>query len=219
VWRLIAARFHLAAQDVGDKPTSLTWNFAASKNDETLTKNNPTSTHSLRWNGKNNRLKPASIKRTNDAPLFASIKVSSTPIETQAPQNQGFNLDRVILPSSEKPLKIGDLVKIKVTVDVHQPSAFVALECPLPSLLEPLQGFETRGKKDLVPTAMGSSHSETRADRILFFWDEMPPGKYTAFAYARVRASGDASIPAARIEEMYRPQRFSETAVERLVIP
>ncbi len=219
VWRLIAARFHLAAQDVGDKPTSLTWNFAASKSDETLTKNNPTSTHSLRWNGKNNRLKPASIKRTNDAPLFASIKVSSTPIETQAPQNQGFNLDRVILPPSEKPLKIGDLVKIKVTVDVHQPSAFVALECPLPSLLEPLQGFETRGKKDLVPTAMGSSHSETRADRILFFWDEMPPGKYTAFAYARVRASGDASIPAARIEEMYRPQRFSETAVERLVIP
>ncbi|MEY5014114.1 MAG: hypothetical protein RIS92_472 [Verrucomicrobiota bacterium] len=218
VWRLIAAQRYLAAQQVADEPTSLSWTFANSNSNETLTKNAPTSEHTLRWHGVKNRLKPASIQRKNEAPLFASIKVSSAPIEPQAPQNQGFNLTRTINPDNN-PLAVGDVVEIKIVVKAHQASSFVALECPLPSLLEPLQGFETRGNKHLLPIAAGSSHSETRADRILFFWNDMPAGEYVALARARVRASGDVSIPATRVEAMYRPQQFSETAVERLVVP
>jgi uncharacterized protein YfaS (alpha-2-macroglobulin family) len=219
VWRLIAAQRYLAAQQGGDESTSLSYTFAKSRSDETLTKATPTSEHTLRWHGVKNRLNAASIQRKNDAPLFASIKVSSSPIEAQAPQNQGFNLTRSITPRGNHPLAVGDIVKIKVVVQAHQPSAFVALDCPLPCLLEPLQGFETRGEKGLVPRAPGSSHSEARADRILFFWNDMPPGEHVAFAFARVRASGDVSIPATRIEAMYRPQQFAETATERLVVP
>ncbi len=108
---------------------------------------------------------------------------------------------------------------MSVTVTVLRNSAFVALECPLPSLLEPLQGFETRGNKDRMPTAQGASHVETHSDRILFFWNEMPPGKYLATAFARVKVSGDAAVPSARIEEMYQRKNFSETSASRLIIP
>ena len=219
VWRLLAAQSHLATLPVGADSTEISWKIATTKSDETLTKTNPTSTRTLRWHGIKDRFKPTSIHRKNEAPLFASIKTSSTPLETQVAQNLGFNLQRTIVPQSNEPLKVGDLVEIKITVDVHAPTSFVALECPLPSLLEPLQGFETRGKKDRVPSAKWSSHSEIRSDRILFFWNDMPPGRYSASAYARVRASGNAVIPATRIEEMYRPQRFAETATERFVIP
>jgi uncharacterized protein YfaS (alpha-2-macroglobulin family) len=219
VWRLLAAQSHLATLNAGSDSTEVSWKIATTKSDETLTKTNPTSTRSLRWHGIKDRFKPTSIHRKNAAPLFASIKASSTPLETQAAQNLGFSLQRIIVPAGEQPLKVGDMVKIEITMEVHEPSSFVALECPLPSILEPLQGFETRGKKDRVPTAMGCSHSETRSDRILFFWNDMSPGRYKASAYARVRASGNVVIPATRIEEMYRPQRFAETATERFVIP
>jgi hypothetical protein len=47
----------------------------------------------------------------------------------------------------------------------------------------------------------------------------MPPGKYLATAFARVKVSGDAAVPSARIEEMYQRKNFSETSASRLIIP
>ncbi len=219
VWALIAANSYLSTLNRNSTSTSLTWNASSAKSVETLSEQRPSIEHTLKWHGTKSRLKPTSIQRKGGGDLFASIKVTSFPLIPQPPQNNGFNLERSIQSIDGQPLEVGDIAAVSVTVTVLRNSAFVALECPLPSLLEPLQGFETRGNKDRMPTAQGASHVETHSDRILFFWNEMPPGKYLATAFARVKVSGDAAVPSARIEEMYQRKNFSETSASRLIIP
>ena len=55
------------------------------------------------------------------------------------------------------------------------------------------------------------SHHELREDRALFFANYIPPGEYTIRYLARVRAAGTATAPAAKVEEMYHPERFGLT--------
>ena len=219
VWALIAANSYLSTLNRNSTSTSLTWNSSSAKSVETLSEQRPSIEHTLKWHGTKSRLKPTSIQRRGGGDLFASINVISYPLTPQPPQNNGFNLERSIQSADGQPLKVGDIAKVSVSITVHRNSSFVALDCPLPSLLEPLQGFETRGKKDRMPTAESASHMEIHSDRILFFWNEMPPGKYIATAFARVKVSGDAAIPPTRIEEMYQRKNFSETSVSRLIIP
>ena len=57
-----------------------------------------------------------------------------------------------------------------------------------------------------------SDYKELRADRAVFFCDHLYAGRFRLQYLARVRAAGTATAPAAKIEEMYHPDRFAETA-------
>lgn len=52
-------------------------------------------------------------------------------------------------------------------------------------------------------------HTEIHADRVQFFRDHLPAGRYTITHLARVRAQGEATAPGAKVEEMYHPERFT----------
>ena len=50
----------------------------------------------------------------------------------------------------------------------------------------------------------------------MFFCDSLPKGRFHLQYLARVRAAGTVTAPAAKIEEMYHPDRYAETAVGSL---
>ena len=60
------------------------------------------------------------------------------------------------------------------------------------------------------------SHSEIRADRMLYFVDHLHPGQHTFRYLARVRASGKVIAAATKIEEMYHPDRHGVSASRNL---
>jgi uncharacterized protein YfaS (alpha-2-macroglobulin family) len=59
-----------------------------------------------------------------------------------------------------------------------------------------------------LSSVYASDFNELRDDRALFFANTMWPGKHQIRYLARVRASGSATAPPAKIEEMYHPERF-----------
>jgi uncharacterized protein YfaS (alpha-2-macroglobulin family) len=61
-----------------------------------------------------------------------------------------------------------------------------------------------------------SDHSELRQDRAVFFVDLLNPGRYSLRYLARVVSAGETTAPAAKIEEMYHPERFGTTETLRV---
>ena len=61
-----------------------------------------------------------------------------------------------------------------------------------------------------------SDHHELREDRAVFFVDLLYPGRYTLRYLARVVSAGETVAPAARIEEMYHPERWGTTEAVRV---
>ncbi|MFM8808072.1 MAG: hypothetical protein ACKOJB_04030, partial [Chthoniobacterales bacterium] len=74
------------------------------------------------------------------------------------------------------------------------------------------QSGETTGD-DYSPRV---SHSEVRADRVLYFCDALPAGAHTFEYLARVRVAGKATAGATKAEAMYRPERFGLGTIGRL---
>ena len=81
----------------------------------------------------------------------------------------------------------------------------------MPAIFEPVNPVfktqETRAEGMLTRDWV-SNYKELREDRALFFADSIAPGRYTLHYLARVCAAGTATAPAAKVEEMYHPERF-----------
>jgi len=104
-------------------------------------------------------------------------------------------------------------VLVTLTVENPRPAYYVVVDDPLPALLEAVPPeFRTPGAAGAAPElTWPGSHHELRQDRALFFCDVLPPGRFVLRYLARVRAVGTVTAPPARIEEMYRPERFGTT--------
>jgi uncharacterized protein YfaS (alpha-2-macroglobulin family) len=161
--------------------------------------------------------------------LFTSVVIEARPaVAAQPRQDRGFGLWRAYHKidddgrlQSVASLHVGDRVLVSLTVEVHQPSHFVAIDDALPAVLEPMNPEFRSQQTSAIANAGGglaqdwySDHREFRADRALFFRDHIDaPGRYEIRYLARVRAAGSVSAPCAHVEEMYRPEHFglSET--------
>ena len=111
---------------------------------------------------------------------------------------------------------------VSLDVQVPAPATYVAINDPLPSVLEAVNpDFETSGAGGNAPTEEESDwvsdYRELRETRAVFFCDSLPKGRFHLQYLARVRAAGTVAAPAAKIEEMYHPDRYAETAAGRMV--
>lgn len=157
-------------------------------------------------------------------PLYAEVTLSGRqPVGTNSPVaiDRGFALHRTYerLDSKNHPLpiaglRVGDRVLVTLDLDAADPADWVAIEDPLPAVLEPVQGvFKTDGP---APSGLidewSSDFTEVRSDRMLIFRDALPEGRHRIRYLARVRAAGDVVAAPAKVEAMYQPQRhgFSE---------
>ena len=168
------------------------------------------------------------LSHSGTAPILAQIDVTArppaSPVPTQA-VDRGFRVQRTFaaLDSSNQPqpatgLRVGDRVLVTLTIDAPESADWIAIEDPIAAILEPVQGaFRTEGNTD-VPglNRWSSDFQEVRADRMLFFRDELPEGRHTLRYLARVRAAGDAVAAPCRVEAMYDPDRNGLSASSRL---
>ncbi|MBR90595.1 MAG: hypothetical protein CMO66_04900 [Verrucomicrobiales bacterium] len=164
----------------------------------------------MRFSGKDGVML-GDVKILSSGKLYVQSLLESRPQGGVAPaQNRGFALHRTYEHvEGKREWRVGDLVKVSLHLDVPKDASYVAIDDPLPSILEAVnQEFVTRANRDeVVGVGFWTDHSEIRADRVLFFRDRLLAGRYRQTYLARVRAAGEVIAPAAKVEEMYQPSR------------
>jgi uncharacterized protein YfaS (alpha-2-macroglobulin family) len=117
-----------------------------------------------------------------------------------------------------KKARVGDTVVVTLTLDAPQAAHFLAVDDALPAVFEAVNPeFKTqRTRADALAADWMSDFHEIRTDRMQFFRDHLPAGRYTITYSARVRAAGTAAAPGAKVEEMYHPERFGFSGTEHV---
>ncbi len=150
--------------------------------------------------------------------VFSQVTLEARPKAGLQPrQDRGFSLQRwYSLVDDEgrvrelKQVRVGDRILVTLQLEVRQTAHYLAIDDPWPMNLEGINPeFKTQqmAASNLARDWM-SDFRELRHDRILYFRNHLPPGSYTIHYLARVRAAGEAIAPAAKVEEMYHPERF-----------
>ncbi|MFZ4483301.1 MAG: alpha-2-macroglobulin family protein [Chthoniobacterales bacterium] len=171
---------------------------------------------------------PTTLQVNNPAarPLYSETRFAVYPaLGEQPPQDRGFTVSRsyrkIAIDGSLQPaegLRVGDRIVVTLRVESTRPAFFVAIDDPLPSILEAVNpdfvSRESGEAGDSTPWEV--SHREVRGDRVVYFCDALPAGAFTFSYLARVRMAGEAAAGATKAEAMYRPERFGSGAISHL---
>lgn len=169
------------------------------------------------------------FKNPSQAELIVQVRVDAWPQQTSSEAiDKGYAIRRkyekinnngAIEDVTDSNLTAGDLVRVTLTVDVKEKVSYVAIDDPLPAILEAQQeSFDTAQTSASVKliSQLGGSNKEIRDERVLFFDDLLNPGTYTVQYLTRVRAAGTVTAPCAKVEEMYNPKRYGFSATQTL---
>ena len=164
--------------------------------------------------------------------------------ESMPPRDEGFTLTRAyqILEGTGEAGAVtpGALVQVTLRIVTPVDRTLVAVTDPLPAGLEPVDTFfkttasnytddedadtgmmdEPGEGDDGMPvwSTWVFNHRELRDDGLTLYADYMPAGIHTYQYLARATTPGDYAQPAARVEEMYRPEVFGRTEAGRFVV-
>ncbi|MFM7818004.1 MAG: hypothetical protein ACKPGI_13670, partial [Verrucomicrobiota bacterium] len=164
----------------------------------------------------------------SDRPVLVQAQVTAEnridPARAQ-PIDRGLGIHRTYerLDDENRPgpidgLRVGDRVLVTLRLDVPEDVDWLAVEDPIPAVLEPVQGvFRTEGRTahPMIPE-WSSDFREIRGDRVRHFKNHVPEGIHWIRYLARVRSAGDVVAPPARVEAMYDPDRFGHSAGGRI---
>ncbi len=151
--------------------------------------------------------------------IFTQLTVESRDEKLeQAGLDRGFRVTRTHerLDDENKPVagpwRVGDRVLVTLRVEAHERAEWVAIEDPLPAVLEAVtpefKSDQTRGAATATArSGWWADHRELRQDRMLYFRNHLPEGTHVIRYLARVRAAGDATAPSTKVEAMYEPER------------
>jgi uncharacterized protein YfaS (alpha-2-macroglobulin family) len=167
---------------------------------------------------------PLMLTNAAAQPVFTEVTLAVRPRLTQLPrQDRGYliqrtyaKLDEQNRPQPATALRVGDRVLVTLTLEARQTAYFLAVDDALPAVFAAVNP-EFKSREAAGAELAGdwvSDHRELRADRVLFFCNQLLPGRYTIRYLARVRAAGTVTAPPAKVEEMYHPERFGLTATE-----
>ncbi len=179
-----------------------------------------------------NRELPLRITGSGEAPVVVNVKVQSRPesIPMESVEH-GYRIERTyreVLQNGElvpaEDLEIGDVVLVQLTVSSKEPARYLVIDDPLPCLFEAINPhFESQAPAQEGQRRWGRwayDHQETRTDRVLFFRNWLPEGGESQLEYlARVIGEGEVIAPAAKIEEMYLPQRCGLSEARFFEVP
>ncbi|MEO6741230.1 MAG: hypothetical protein ABIP20_13335, partial [Chthoniobacteraceae bacterium] len=166
--------------------------------------------------------KTITLRNPGKGRIFTHVKVESQPKTLVAERkDRGYSItrsyQRINDDGSLSPLdeaRIGDRVLVTLEFVAPGRSSYVAIDDPLPAIFEAVNPeFKTQAMAgQALSNVYASDFTELRDDRALFFSNSMWPGKHQIRYLARVRATGSATAPPAKIEEMYHPDRFGLSA-------
>ena len=154
--------------------------------------------------------------------IFTHVKVESRPKTLVAERkDRGYTINRSYqrinddgsLSDLGEP-RVGDRVLVTLEFVAPGRSSYVVIDDPLPAIFEAVNPeFKSQAMAGgELSNVYASDFTELRDDRALFFSNSMWPGKHQIRYLARVRATGSATAPPAKIEEMYHPDRFGLSA-------
>ncbi len=165
---------------------------------------------------------------SSEGPAFARIKLASKPkiAPLQPVSVNGMEVTRFFrrmnADGTSEPLdvpKIGDLVRVELRVTLPTDDArYMVVEDRLPGTFEAVNNTFASQAANMNAGATSErswsiSHSEIRADRVMFFMDRCyGRGTRTLSYLARVVMEGDAYAPPAKVEAMYDPDQLALSA-------
>jgi hypothetical protein len=221
-WEVYAAGAYARSLPPRQAQARAAWIRGGKREEILLNELHPFEETVLSWKGANGG-PDLLIENLSNGPLYAVTSVTAHPDREQPPQQSGYILHRRFekidpngLATPAADLRVGDRVRVILELSALQNGRYLAVDCPLPALLEPFQTFHKEGSADDEEGEAATDHTEIRADRVVFFKDSVHAGTYRFTQMTRVRAAGEAVAPAARAEEMYRSDRFAQTAPQRL---
>ena len=226
IWSLLALSEYLQGSGKSDGEIAGTLAWGEKRTAFDLSSETPLSATDFALN-KDGAAKPLQLLNPGRKRVYTEVEVESRPRTMATPrQDQGYAITRTYSKVEDdgtlaelKDARVGDRVLVTLNLDVRRRANYVAVDDPLPSVFEAInpvfKSQETRAGETLGRDWV-SDHKELREDRALFFADSIYPGQYTIRYLARVRAAGTATAPAAKIEEMYHPERFGMTETVQL---
>ena len=169
---------------------------------------------------------PLRLDNLAHTPLYTQVRIASrSPAIQQPRQDRGFSVRRTYQRLNDRDelatldgLRVGDRVVVTLDLEAREAARYVAVDDPLPALLEALHPEFLTQQTSVSVTSNNwwSDHQELRTDRALFFRDHLEPGRYTIRYLARVRTAGTATAPSTKVEEMYDPDRHGLTETQSL---
>ena len=153
----------------------------------------------------------------------------------QTGTDKGFKVTKQVKNTDgSEVIKVGDLVKVTLAVDVARSQKYMVLDDPLPAGLmavnsafkteetippgeereeEPFDYFSADGTMRFRP-----NYFEIREDRVLAFRDQVYPGSYRFEYYARAVCEGAFVMPSSKAAAMYSPGVEGFTPQARLTV-
>lgn len=159
------------------------------------------------------------VSNPANARLYAETRFEVQPrVELQPRQARGFSVSRCYWKEAvdgrweeARDLRVGDRVLVDLRVESDSPAAWVAIEDPLPAVLEAINpNFRAAASGLRMPPVRpwAASYQEVQAGRVVFFCDDLPAGNFSFQYLARVRMAGKVIAPQTKVEEMYHPERL-----------
>ncbi len=161
---------------------------------------------------------------------FVTARVTEVKRDGGEAQDRGFTVRRELVDAADKPVtqvRAGSLVKVKVFVETTVERAWVAVEDPLPAGLEVVNPKLAAGAGGEATQSDGQrywwqevtwDHQELRDDRVLWFSDRLPAGRYVLTYQARATTDGTFLALPAHAEAMYEPEVMGRSEMGKLVV-
>ena len=131
----------------------------------------------------------------------------------------------------KKGVKVGSMVRVRVTVSSPEWRNHLAVDDPVPAGLEPVNtrlatsggvpkkgGRRERGEPEDLDEWWRPSFREMRDDRVLVFIDRLHPGPASFDYLARATTAGTFVVPGTSAEEMYQPEIAARAAPGTFVV-
>ena len=225
-WALLALSCYFATVEREVKPVDATLVKAGKATEVSLTKEHLAQTSQFSFSPAT-PLGALEVKNPKQQALFGEASfVARPPVAEQPRQDRGYAVSRAYQKiaadgtlGDATGLEVGDRVLVTLRIETSRPGHFVAIDDPLPAILEAIHPeFRTQqaGEGAAHDQAWAADYREIRSDRVLYFCDHLPAGAFTFRYLARVRSAGKVTAPAAKVEEMYRPERFGLSATDCL---
>ncbi|MCC7209727.1 MAG: hypothetical protein IT323_20630, partial [Anaerolineae bacterium] len=167
------------------------------------------------------------VQRTpGDGTLYYSAELRTyLPVEEVDALSRGLIVQRVYSLAEDEertPItqaRVGDLIRVTLTIIVPETLNYVAVEDPIPAGTQSVNtSLETTPRLDKDDplrygwTSWAFTHVELRDDRTVLYAPYLPRGTYQFIYELRAGAEGDYHVLPARGFAMYRPEVFGRTA-------
>ena len=164
-------------------------------------------------------LLPVVLQRQGAGRLYYRLAAEWAPAQADLPARaQGFTVTRSLRTRTgpaTNAVAAGEPIAMDISVHSDVRIRYVVVDVPLPAGLEGVSRTLGQGRSASVLGGQRGwwvSHEEQRADRVVVFADDLPPGTHTHTIDLRSTSRGRFSFPPALAEAMYMPEVYGRTA-------